>query len=225
MFCANCGQELRDDANFCFKCGLDQTATANANPQRAASAESSPPSSRKARKGKGLWKIHTFDWEGECPTCGLPHTSDTARCPNDGSPLVVAFDVPNKELFAFPVRSAEVCCLEDCGFKSDAITCNRDGTIIKSKNLSFTLPLWRAVVHNAINLSVFLVLVALLGTVGFLRWKASSEGDLSETEQTVFNFSFVGVLFVLGFLVTSVRTLWWPFRRTFDFEEAKRTSR
>lgn len=151
MFCMTCGKELPNEARFCMTCGAAQSDAAPPSPPSPAAAAANcfapavPPldadfPARPAPVNK-LTILHTFNWQGVCPTCDLVHTSETCSCPNDGSPLVIAFEgrKPN-DVANTPTWAAHFRCLRDCGFKGTTITCNRDGSHIMGRNIQFRYP-------------------------------------------------------------------------------------
>ncbi len=63
MFCVKCGQQLPDDAKFCFKCGTPTPGGANAAGAPAPTARAAPAASMAAAGGVQEFK---------CPSCGAP---------------------------------------------------------------------------------------------------------------------------------------------------------
>lgn len=227
MFCQNCGHEIYSDANFCPKCGRQQNpnATSVVPPLDAPQAQSSgsvpAPAPPKAR---WLWNLHTFDWSGECPVCHLAHTHETAACPNDGSPLVVAFESGRWNPFAFPMHTAHLRCLNNCGFTSSATTCSRDGSIITGRFIRFRVPMWRAAIYNLIKLlALFLWMLPLVpffcGIYEYWTLRFGGDTSLAFVHTGV---GFVFMLLTLPILKHHNRSWWWKFRTSLDFERAGR---
>lgn len=210
MFCTACGKEIPNDARFCSHCGTTQAAGSNA---------SLPP----PRKRGKLWNLHTFNWEGTCPTCRTPHTSENARCPNDGSPLVVAFNNWKRNPFGFAMHTAHLRCYGNCGYAANSIPCTRDSSVISNVNIKFRSPLLQYLMHTLFyvifNVPAF---VAIFFFVQHLQRINGQSGGI-QLDSTLF-----GPLFFVFILCAATwgRCFqhWWFFRRTFNFDVTARAA-
>lgn len=238
MFCMNCGNEVLSGARFCPGCG---TATASEGSQASAGASAhettSAPPPPKSKRRRRFWKLHTRDWAGTCPSCGLTHTAQTTACPNDGSPLVVAFNDWLVNPTAFPIHTAHLCCLNNCGIRTNVVACNRCSTSIGHENLRFRMPLWRYLVHNAIHLG-YLVFAA--GVVVFLVYlvpqDAPPRNNAGRAAPALGTPEYVLAAVCVAMSLTVIAGIfhycgggyvfrrWWPFRYTFNFEQVERAA-
>jgi hypothetical protein len=226
LFCTNCGKEVFPGENFCSNCGAkavtEQRSPATTMPLPASQPEAAPrvePSQPGA--STQLDRLFTRNWKGTCPKCGPPsYTVENAQCPVDGSPLVIAFDAPWWNPFAYPIHTAHVRCLNDCGYRSMAIDCTRCiASPIRSRYIQFKMPLWRYILNNGYGLLQFAVFVALC-TASILMLGPPT-----------------GILIILMVVIglpawymreTGKRVVvfpWLPFRRTFNFDIVERLAR
>ena len=236
MFCVNCGNELLGDARFCSRCGTPRPSPGSSQqpgPSPAASVAARPRPGR-SKNLKDL--IHTFDWAGTCPACGLVHTYETALCPNDGKPLVVALDGTRHLLTDFPVQTAHIRCFNNCGYVGGGIDCNNDGTAISSVHLKFRMPLFRTFIHNVRFLIPVLIviplnLVVLYFAISFViefRANCLKMGGFANAFATnywmflMYGFPYIFISGFTGKVFFAATRKWWPFRRTFDFHIARR---
>jgi hypothetical protein len=117
-------------------------------------------SASKPRIRPKLRRLYTDCWEGTCPKCGKKNTASTARCVIDGSPLVVSFDAFWWNPFTFPVESAEMRCLANCGaFSSHQVICYTGcGGVIAGRNLRFKFSVLRTLLYHGSRLALFAAL-------------------------------------------------------------------
>lgn len=222
MFCPTCGREIPSDARFCNHCGAAQ-AVAN-RPEGSASVPSA--SARPNEINQRLRKLHTFDWKGECPSCGSVYTSETARCPNDGSSLVVAFDTSGWNPASLYIYSAELRCV-NCGFRSNAITCE-DNTVINGSRISFSFPPARMFIYNTIHILAVLLGLALVAPGFFVvfrwlfRWVVYRE-PMDILDLTDYPYPFF-TAWPGGWILFWSWLRWWPFRSRFTFEDVEKRS-
>lgn len=145
MFCSNCGKEVPNEARFCLHCGtnlaalqlpLETVGAVLQLPSEPSPAAFLPPTFKTV-----LRDYHVFEWQGTCPACQLVHNSANCSCPNDGSPVVVAFkDTRKPKAMLYPLYAAEMRCLNDCGVAVNAFPCSRCGAVIKGKYITFRFP-------------------------------------------------------------------------------------
>jgi hypothetical protein len=231
LFCTGCGKEVFPGEVFCSKCGKRAVPEAEAQSpslpiplhQPEAAPRVEPPSHE-----VHLSSLYTSDWRGVCPSCKFVHTVETCSCPNDGSPLVVAFDDTTFPVFAYPLHAATIRCLNDCGFYANAISCTRCGATIKDRLISFRFPKWVARVHyafHAANLFLLIVIGApFLELAGIRTWPVSILVHMFDgywLDKIVFNLFVSMFLLAVSFgLLKSFR----PFNR-FTFVNVKRAAR
>lgn len=146
MFCSTCGKEVPNEASFCLHCGANLRAlsvSSHATLQLSSELnEPAPPPLAAAPKvDSALEDYHVFDWQGVCPACKFVYNSENSPCPNDGSPLVVAFrDHKKPTTWRYPLHAAELRCLNDCGLTVTAFPCSRCGAVVKGKYITFRFP-------------------------------------------------------------------------------------
>ena len=210
MFCSGCGQELVGEVNFCPKCG------------KASQSVVVAPAPKPSTKLRKLWKLHTYRWLGECPVCRTVHTYETARCPNDDSPLVVAFDC-RSYYPGLPMETAHLCCSRTCGFQSTATTCTNCGALITGSFVSFRIPPLRNLILQSVYfpLTVACLLgLAYSGWVGYILSKdIKGADDIASFIYVVLIYATIP-LFGLRFLWFNF--WWWKFRVWLDFERCLR---
>lgn len=165
MFCMQCGKELPNDARFCSQCGSPQPASSGGlslvydisdilEPEESdfdepdesdfVDAEGwTDPIRRRdynldvRRRDYSLGGLYTLDWRGTCPSCKMVHTPKNLGCPNDHTPVVVAFDDYYFVLKRYPIHAATLRCLHDCGLSSMAFPCTNCGAGIAGRNIVF----------------------------------------------------------------------------------------
>lgn len=235
MFCSGCGQELIGEVNFCHKWGKPQNsppATVLHGPQR-----------RRHRR-RGLWNLHTLQWWGECPTCRHLHDSNSSRCPNDDSPLVVAFNASRWNPLIFlelPMRSAHLMCSSACGFTTKATTCTQCGSLITGRNVHFKIPwlgnfMYQLFWSSWVSLS-FLVIGATIWLL-YSGWKPSVAQletllgtvlapDMMPDKASLASFDLrpgacIISLICAYFLIVPMAGWRWKFRTRLDFERCMR---
>lgn len=173
MFCTNCGKEVFAGENFCSKCGrpaVPEEEARSSSPSTLLREPEAAPRVESPSHEVNLSTLYTKDWRGVCPSCKFVHTVETCTCPNDASPLVVAFDDAKFAVIDYPVHAATIRCLNDCGFHANAIACIRCGTTIMGRNISFGFPRWIVRVHRVLNLlSALLFGVLITGMLGLFK--------------------------------------------------------
>lgn len=174
LFCTGCGKEVFPGEIFCSKCGKRAVPEAEAqslSPPVSLHQPESAPRVEPPSHEVNLSTLYTRDWRGVCPSCKFVHTVETCSCPNDASPLVVAFDDTKFGIIDYPVHAATIRCLNDCGFYANAIACIRCGTTIMGRNISFGLPRWVVRLHRALILVSFLLFIVLMsGMLGLYKF-------------------------------------------------------
>jgi hypothetical protein len=161
LFCTSCGKEVFPGETYCSRCGKravpEPKAESSSPPISHHQPEAAPRvESPQTETPNRLDRLYTRNWKGTCPSCDSPpYTVENARCPVDGSPLVIAFNAPRWNPFAYPIHTAHVRCLGDCGYRSSHVECTRCvGKPIQYQNLRFTMPLGRYLAHNGLALAV-----------------------------------------------------------------------
>lgn len=225
MICTSCGKEVFGEARFCPSCAAPLAATSTQKELSSSTAQRVPP-----RRGK-LWNLHTFDWRGTCPTCGTGHTPENARCPNDGSPLVVAFQCWRWNPFMLPMHTAHLRCSGNCGFSTSVVPCTRDATGIGSVNVEFRPRLFNIFIHNFVFALLNLVALAGIAAIawyGAYFWRLFKADDFKRIPFDAQIYTGLLFLVVVGpwswWIWTMSRLRWWPFRRTFNFEQTSRAA-
>lgn len=107
-------------------------------------------------------KLFTKEWVGRCPKCGKERTFTNTFCPVDATHVVVSFDELVRNPFSFPVRTAEMRCLGNCGvFGQRQLSCidkTCDG-IIAGRYLKFWFPWPRTCLYHAVRIPVLLFFI------------------------------------------------------------------
>ena len=221
MFCVACGKEIPNEARFCNHCGAAQAT--GSTQQSTTQPPANPPTAHE----NNLKDLHTFDWRGVCPSCKLVHTAENCSCPNDASPLVVAFDGHKFVLDRLPVGDATIRCLNDCGFHAHVLACCSCGAAIMGWNISFRFPKWVTRFHYSFH-AVNLFLAVLIATP-FLESFGVTLGPFSKiahlTDGTIADkiiFNLFGSLIVLTVCFTIMKSFR-PFTR-FTFVHVKQAA-
>ncbi|WP_165074844.1 hypothetical protein [Paludisphaera rhizosphaerae] len=233
MFCPGCGNEIYGDApNFCPHCGRPQpgAAVAAAQPQQVL-APTGPVVPKKTKK-RFLWNYHTFDWVGHCPTCHLAHRWEHVRCPNDDAPMVMAFNCSRWNPFKFPMQTAHLRCLNNCGYTLSGFNCTHDKTLVAGQSVEFRPSILRVFLWNIGN--TLMCIIALAFMIPFLLWLAFIPyavvtGGLAKLEAFtrstgVFALGMFGFCSIAGKFLWDwwLETWWWKFVRNFDLERVQR---
>lgn len=231
MFCTGCGKEVFAGENFCSKCGTRAVPEAEArssSPSTSLREPEAAPRVEPPSREVNLSDLYTSDWRGVCPSCKFVHTVETCSCPNDASPLVVAFDDTTFPVFAYPVHAATIRCLNDCGFYANAISCTRCGSTIMGRNISFCFPKWVARNHYAFHAANLFLLVVIgapfLELAGIRTWPVNILVHMFDgywLDKIIFNLFVSMFLLAVSFgLLKSFR----PFNR-FTFVSVKRAAK
>lgn len=226
MQCVACKCPLPDGTKVCTECSVRQPSesTPSATAPSRAPVQTAPQRRDLTHK---LRKLHTFNWHGNCPKCNSSHTFVNARCPHDGSPLVVSFNASRWNpvfYFYLPVWSAQIRCVANCGYAADYVVCNVDNKSITGVRLTFSFSLGRTILHNlshcllaAGTCSILIPIVTIL--MSHIIFANLSIGWLGAIPMLYCLMNF------FRFYRNNFIKMWWLFRYRFTFDDVSGAKR
>ncbi len=211
--CWQCGADLPPGTPVCTDCGTSQADRPDAPPPPSVER---PAPSRK--RGTKLRKLFTRHWKGTCPDCGKVRTSANTRCPIEHSPLVVSFDAPRWNPLTFPLGSAELRCIGNCGvFATTILHCEEGCTgIIAGRNLTFRFSYPRTILYHIFHICILIAIGSVAVPAGLLLFYSLFYLPVGASDTFLGLFLLGALLSVWTYLLPKYR---WPFRFRFTFED------
>ena len=211
-----CGQD-RGNANFCPMCGARRPSPSVEFPSMGLERGQLVP-----QKGKVLKRImHTFKWQGICPTCTRVHNHEETLCPHcRRGALAVSFEVPRWAFFVFPLPFATMKCTRGCGFEMCAIHCTCDNApSVTDVHLSFKMPILVTLFHNLVHGAQLLATIVSAAPACIIGLMAYRAGAIPAEHHGMFVTSCIfGGGFLLYFLVETLPK-WHRMRSWFSFAD------